>query len=100
MKYRAIREAKDWKNPYLIVQPDGIEIVGVTTPGHPIAVDSVRGALEALADSAWPYGLVVAVQDAGITSSMQVAPQIRRNQAKLVNTLRKLGVTVEFWPSA
>ncbi len=30
-KYREVRDAKDWKNPYLIVHPAGVQIVGVTS---------------------------------------------------------------------
>lgn len=29
-KYHDVQDAKDWKNPYLIVRRDGIEIMGVT----------------------------------------------------------------------
>src|SRR2546421_11285075 len=65
-KYHAVQGAKDWKNPYLIVRRDGIEIVGMTAVGQAISVDSVPGVLKGLPDSAWPYGLVVAVQDIGL----------------------------------
>src|SRR5690349_15536807 len=65
-KYHSVRDAADWKNPYLIVRPDGIEIIGMTPVGRGIAVESIPGVLERLPDSAWPYGLIVAVQDLGI----------------------------------
>ena len=67
-KYHSVQDAKDWKNPYLIVRRDGIEIVGMTPVGRAITVESVPGVLERLPASAWPYGLVVAVQDIGILS--------------------------------
>jgi hypothetical protein len=33
-KYHAVQDAKDWKNPYLIVRRDGVEIVGMTPVGQ------------------------------------------------------------------
>src|SRR5438445_12845173 len=67
-KYHAVQGAKDWKNPYLIVRRDGIEIVGMTAVGQAISVDSVPGVLKGLPDSAWPYDLVVPVEDIGLCS--------------------------------
>src|SRR5882757_5305205 len=63
--YHSIQDAKSWKNPYLIVRRNGIEIVGMPPVGRAITVESVPAVLERLPDSAWPYGLVVAVQDIG-----------------------------------
>src|SRR6267142_6547963 len=60
-KYGSVQDAEQWKNPYLIVRPDGIEIIGTTPVGGAITVESVPGVLGSLPDSAWPYGLVVAV---------------------------------------
>ena len=67
-KYDAIQDARDWKNPYWIVRRDGIEILGVTFVCRGVPVDSIPRMLEALPKSAWPYGLVVAVQEIGISS--------------------------------
>jgi|SRR5437879_4776199 len=39
-KYHSVQDAKDWKNPYLIVRRDGIEIVGMTPVGRAITVES------------------------------------------------------------
>src|SRR6267142_1798970 len=98
-KYHAVQDAKDWKNPYLIVRRDGIEIIGVTAVGQPIPVDSVPGVLKGLPDSAWPYGLVVAVQDIGLVSEGD-PPRIEANRKRLLMLLKKLGIAVDLWPSA
>lgn len=98
-KYDAIRDAADWKNPYLIVRRDGVEIIGMMAVGHSIPVDSVSGALRELPDSAWPYGLVVAVQDIGIVSPGDLA-RIKANRKALLTVLKKLDIAVELWPSA
>jgi len=98
-KYHAVRDAKDWKNPYLVVRRDGIEIVGMTAVGHAIAVDSVPGVLKGLPDSAWPYGLIVAVQDIGLVSQGD-PPRIEANRTRLLTLLKKLGIAIDLWPSA
>ena len=98
-KYHAVQDAKDWKNPYLIVRRDGIEIIGMTAVGQAIPVDSVPGVLKGLPDSAWPYGLVVAVQDIGLVSEGD-PPRIEANRKRLLMLLKKLAIVVDLWPSA
>lgn len=98
-KYRDVRDARDWKNPYLVVHPDGIEIVGVTSRGSSIPIESIGAALGALPQSAWPYGLVVAVQDLGVVAPGD-GPRIRANRKSPLRTLKQLGVAVDLWPSA
>ena len=98
-KYRAIQDAKDWKNPYLIVRRDGVEIVGMTAVGQAIPVNSVPGVLNGLSESAWPYGLVVAVQDIGVVSEGDPR-RIEANQKTLLMLLKKLAIAVDLWPSA
>ena len=72
----------------------------MTPVGQAIAVESVPGTLEKLPDSAWPYGLVVAVQDMGILSGKTDPARIEANRAKLLNLLKELGIAVDPWPSA
>ena len=99
-KYHSVQDAKDWKNPYLIVRRDGIEIVGITPVGQAISIELVPGTLQKLPDSAWPYGLVVAVQDIGLLSGKTDLARIEANRTKLLNVLKELGVAVDRWPSA
>lgn len=47
-KYRQVRDGRDWKNPYLVVRRDGIEIIGVTPQGSAVPVDLVEAELERL----------------------------------------------------
>lgn len=98
-KYHAVQDARDWKNPYLIVRRDGVEIVGMTAVGQAIPVDSVPGVLKGLPESAWPYGLVVAVQDIGLVSEGD-PPRIEANRKRLLMLLKKLAIAVDLWPSA
>jgi hypothetical protein len=99
-EYRSIKDGQDWKNPYLIVHPDGIEIIELGARRPVIDVRAIPGVLQGLPDSAWPYGLVVAVQDAGLVSSAADTPRVASNRTALLEVLKKLGVVVELWPSA
>ena len=74
-RYRAINDGKDWRTPYLVIRAEAIEVLGETRRGRLITVDSVPAVLEGLPDSAWPYGLVVAVQDSAIVSSEKDRPR-------------------------
>ena len=98
-KYRLVRDAKDWKNPYLVVRRDGVEIVGVTSEGRTVPVDLVEAELERLPLSAWPYGLVVAVQDVGLMG-VGDEPRVLANREKLLAVLKQAGIAVDLWPSA
>ena len=52
--------------------------------------------LEKLPSIAWPYGLVVAVQENGVRSRADDDASFRRNREELVRLLEKAGVKVEF----
>lgn len=55
-KYQGILDAKDWKNPQLIVRPTGVEIIGITPAGSAIPVDSVFNVLGNLHSSIFKRG--------------------------------------------
>jgi len=99
-KYQGILDAKDWKNPQLIVRPTGIEVIGITPVGSGLPVDSILDVLGHLPDSAWPYGLVVAVSNIGLRTSKNENAPIHANRVKLLRILKRNGIAVELWPSA
>jgi hypothetical protein len=99
-RYQAIRDGQDWQNPKMFVRPEGIEVIGITPPAHGIPAESVPDVLERLPDSAWPYGLVVAVSDVGVIGSRKDIPRIQANRTKLLKILRQRGIRLEMWPSA
>jgi hypothetical protein len=100
-KYRCITDSQEWRNPYLIVQAKGIDpwSISAATKIPTMAPADVVAYLEKLPSSAWPYGLVVAVQENGIIGRGDEA-QIKRNREELVRLLEKAGVEVELWPPA
>jgi hypothetical protein len=97
--YQGIRDAKDWRNPDLIVRPDGIYVAGVTDPRSSFSVDAATAFLESLPVTAWPYGLVIAIQDNSIVGSESDEPRIEAIRNLLARRLSDLGVMVDLWPS-
>ena len=79
-----------------MVQANGIRpISGANTPTMSPA--DIVAYLEKLPSMAWPYGLVVAVQENGILGG---DARIKRNREELVRLLEKAGIKVDGWPSA
>jgi len=73
--YPSLSNLKDWKNPYLVVREDGIGLVDLNTRDiRLLQPEEVVPVLNALPDTAWPYGRVVLVGEA--------APQVPSQQAK------------------
>jgi hypothetical protein len=99
-KYSDVRDARDWQNPYLRVQTNGIDARPNSTPTKVAAMSpgEVVTYLEKLPSTAWPYGLVVAVQENGLRNPGDDAP-IKRNREGLVRLLEKAGIKVDWWPS-
>ena len=98
-KYRSVRDARDWQNPYLMVQANGIRPISGAKDTSPLSPADAVAYLEKLPSMAWPYGLVVVVAENGIRVSGDDA-RINRNREELVRLLEKAGIKVEFWPSA
>ena len=100
-KYASVRDASDWQNPYLMVEANGIQVrqnsgareAPTMSPDHVVAY------LEKLPPVAWPYGLIVAVQENGLRNSGDDVP-IKRNREELVRLLEKAGIKADLWPSA
>jgi len=102
-QYRSIRVAEDWKNPYLVVGRDSIEIITRGIPGgrRSVAPTDLRRTLIDLPVTAWPYGRVVAVQQQAIRAGdgRDDKPIEDKFYATLA-MLKTLQVTIETWPSA
>ena len=98
---RSIRDARDWRNPILTVQDDGVLIRanGAGEPTH-VAIKDVKGFLIGLPVSAWPYGRVVIQSDQHI---LPVPSDVyERNMSKtgqqVAIILKDLEIRAEFWP--
>jgi hypothetical protein len=115
-RYMAVKTLTMWENPYLTIQgnmvtlhvtiadanPSSLGVGGLLRPVGARRQDlNVRtadlpAALNAVPENAWPYGRVVAVEEA---HDIPVAdrPEVRRNMETAMKTLSDLGVVIYEW---
>jgi len=100
-KYRNMTNMKSWRNPYLVILPEG---VGLLDPENNeqrlLKPGEVLRTLAALPASAWPYGRVVVVTENSITSTEEQRIAMRRNKGILAGTLEGAHVLINWIPSA
>jgi hypothetical protein len=100
-KYRDLREFKAWRNPYLIVKPNGVALLDVDNNlERYINPNDLTQVLAQLPPSAWPYGRVVAVTESGLLGSEDEKAQMRKNRAIVAGTLESVHVLINWIPSA
>jgi hypothetical protein len=99
--YRAIRDGKDWKNPYLVIRRDGIEVIatGLAPSSRSVALSALQRTLIELPVTAWPYGRVVAIAEISIVAAdSSDAKPTADNLNLTISILKKLQVAVLRWP--
>ena len=116
--YVNVHEPGEWKNPFLTVAADQIDLHVILTDANPsqagvgsmLRPESARRqelqihpadlskALIALPDGAWRYGRVVAIAEAP-DAARKDRPVIRRNVEAAIQKLNDMGVVVEEWPA-
>ena len=109
--YMAIHTFQSWQNPVLTVQPGMLELhvtladgnttpIGVGGMFRPIgarrqelniSTDTLGDAISAVPQSAWPYGRVVALEEASKTPR-SAEPAVRRNMEATISRLNDLGI--------
>jgi hypothetical protein len=115
-RYMAVKSLTLWENPYLtgqggmvtlhVVQADAnksdlgvggmLRPIGARRQDLNVRVSDLPAALNAVPQEFWPYGRVVAVEEAhGIPVSAR--PEVRRNVEAVIKTLNDLGVVVYEW---
>jgi hypothetical protein len=100
-KYQDVHERKFWRNPYLIVKPDGVALLDVAnSEEHIMHPNELTRRLAQLPDSAWPYGRVVAVTENGGVGTDHDKAEIRKNKAIVAGTLEGMHVVIHWIPSA
>lgn len=99
-KYLPVWDGSQWRNPYLLVRRDGVEIVGTMKAGQTIPIEAVPAALERLPLSAWPYGLIVGVSENAIVPLEEISDHREaKQQETLLILLKKMRVEVRLYPS-
>jgi len=98
-KYKDIRDAKDWQNPYICVRTHDIQLrsKGMSSAPQTMPTTRLRESLLKLPIEAWPYGRVIAVQEVSIRSPGDDT-LIANNKAKVDEVLKDLKVKIELWP--
>lgn len=112
-RYMAVRSIERWENPSITVQPGMLELR--VTMGDPnpspmgaggmlrpvrarqqelnVSMDKLDEAVSSIPQSAWPYGRVIALEEAEKTPRT-AEPQVRRNMEIAIGKLNDLGVVV------
>ena len=96
-QYGAISEMKKWRNPYLIVRPDGVALFDVADSAEILLnPDELLPALAKLPATNWPYGRVVAAAETGAAKSEQDHISIRRNKGIVGGMLAGAHIAVKW----
>jgi len=118
-RYLAIHSLSSWENPYLTVQGSMLTLhvtladantsdlgvggilrpVGARRQDLNIRTGDLPIALNAVPQTAWPYGRVIAIEEAHDVPAA-ARPQVRRNMETAMNLLNDLGVVVYEWNEA
>ncbi len=115
-RFMAVKSLTSWENPYITVQggmltlhvlvadanTSGLGEGGLLRPVGARRQDlNIRGsdlpkALDAIPQTAWPYGRVMALEEAH-NIPVNARPEVRRNLEATIKTLNDLGVVVYEW---
>jgi hypothetical protein len=115
-RYLAVKSLTEWENPYVTVQggmvtlhvmvadanTSGLGVGGMLRPVGArrqdlnVRVTELPAALNAVPQNSWPYGRVVAVEEAHEVPA-SARPEVRRNMETVMKTLNDLGVVVYEW---
>jgi hypothetical protein len=114
--YMAVTDMNAWQNPSLTVQENMISLHVLMPDANPsdlgkgtmlrpeaarrqilnIDPSKLAEALNAIPQDAWPYGRVVAIEEAH-DAPQAARQQLRRNIEHAVDTLQNIGVVVDEW---
>ncbi len=112
-RFMVVRSFDSWENPYLTVQANMFELHVLQADSNPsnvgsggmfrptnarrqvimISPDQLSEAIASIPQSAWPYGRVVAIEEAHKTPK-DMLPVVRRNLELAVTRLTDLGVVI------
>jgi hypothetical protein len=112
-RYMAIRSFDSWENPYLTVQSGTVQLHVTMADANPspigaggmlrpigarrqeldISLDKLGEAMSAIPDTAWPYGRVVAIEEAHNTPA-SAEYDVRRTMEVTISRLNDLGIVV------
>ena len=112
-RYMAIHTFDEWQNPYITVQANMLSLhvlladantnpygsggilrpIGARRQELNISLDKLGDAMSAIPHTSWPYGRVIAIEEAHKTPA-SAEPAVRRTMETTINTLSDLGIDV------
>jgi hypothetical protein len=115
-RYMAVKSLSSWENPYVTVQGAMLTLhvlladantsglgeggllrpVGARRQDLNIRVSDLPTALNAVPPNAWPYGRVIAVEEAH-NVPVNARPEVRRNVETTMQMLSDLGIVAYEW---
>jgi len=115
-RYMAVKSLTAWDNPYVTVQgamvtlhvtladanTSELGVGGMLRPRSArrqdlnVRVSELGTALNAIPNGSWPYGRVVAIEEAH-NIPVSARPEVRRNMETVMKQLNDLGVVVYEW---
>jgi hypothetical protein len=115
-RYMAVHSLSTWENPYLTVEdnmatlhvtladanPSPLGVGGMLRPvgarqqDLTIRLSDLPAALNAVPQDSWPYGRVIAIEEAHDTPASD-RPAVRRTVEAAIKTLGDMGVVVYEW---
>jgi len=115
-RYTAVHSLESWENPYLTVQGNMVTLhvlladanpsdlgqggmlrpVGARRRNLDVRLTDLPTALNAIPVGSWPYGRVIAIEEARNIPANE-RPIVRRNLESVIKTLNDLGVVVYEW---
>jgi hypothetical protein len=118
-RYLAVHSLTEWENPYMTVQENMVTLhvtladanqsemgvggmlrpVGARRQVLNVRVNDLPASLNAVPEDSWPYGRVIAIEEAHDTPAAN-RPAVRRNMEAAMKTLGDLGVVVYEWNEA
>jgi hypothetical protein len=103
-----VRDGNDWLNPYLVIRPEGIEVISRTSSieRKVIARSDLKKMLLSLPIATWPYGRIIGLQEIGIRSGTPDSKNwrkdkelIEKNRLEVKRVSASLGISIKWWPS-
>lgn len=115
-RYLAVKSLTAWQNPYLTIQGAMVTLhvtmadantsalgvggilrpIGARRQDLNVRTSDLPAALEAIPQSAWPYGRVLALEEAH-DAPASARPDLRRNMEAAIKTVGDLGIVVYEW---
>jgi hypothetical protein len=104
-KFLHIKQKQEWCNPFLVLNVDGSFEVSASAIGCRQITDAeLEETLCQLPVQDWPYGKVIAVQPCAARSAdaeifAQEDRAIKNAWGRMRETVTKLGIQLNLWPS-